>query len=257
MKFYLGTDRGHWLWDEQFRGIPLFVSHRTLRRRVTPFPRAVTEWALDSGGFTELKNHGRWTVTPEDYVAAVRRYSAELGGLDWAAPQDWMAEPWVIAGGIHQGQHYAGTGLSVQAHLELTVENFLTLRDLAPDLPFIPVVQGWELPDYQECVRLYEAAGVDLAAFPVVGIGSVCRRQHTDEIGAVFESLGLAGMHGFGVKSAGVEKYGHHLGSADSMAWSFGGRRAPKTAGCTTRARNCAHCAHYALSWRDRLLAKV
>ena len=47
-------------------------------------------WALDSGAFSELSAYGRWTLTLEQYVAAVRRYRDEVGQLDWAAPQDRM-----------------------------------------------------------------------------------------------------------------------------------------------------------------------
>jgi hypothetical protein len=53
-------------------------------------------WALDSGGFTELSMHGRWTLSPRDYVAEVRSYVAALGRPDWIAPQDWMCEPWIL-----------------------------------------------------------------------------------------------------------------------------------------------------------------
>jgi hypothetical protein len=99
-------------------------------------------------------------------VAAVRRYRDEIGRLAWAAPQDWMCEPWIIA----------KTGLSIAEHQRRTVENYLTLRTLAPDLPFIPVIQGWRRSDYLACVEMYVEAGVDLATAPVVGLGSVCRR---------------------------------------------------------------------------------
>lgn len=249
MKFYLGTDRGHWLWNEQFVDVPLFVSHRTLVKRKTKFPRATTAWALDSGGFSELDLHGKWVTSPESYIEGVRRYVEELGSLDWASPQDWMCEPWMLD----------KTGLSMIEHQERTVENYLLLREMAPDLPFIPVLQGWELDDYLHCFELYRYMGVDLTALPTVGIGSVCRRQSTAEIGLMVTTLAELGLplHGFGVKSAGIKKYGHLLASADSMAWSFGGRRAGKTEGCTSKAMHCGHCPHYALDWRERVLSNL
>lgn len=252
MKFYLGVHRPHWLWDESVRGVPLFVSHHQLKTRKSVFPRAVTRWALDSGGFTELDRNHRFETTPEEYVAAVRRYSEELGSLDFASPQDWMCEPWMIA----------KTGLTVEEHQERTVENFLRLRELAPELPFIPVVQGWEMEDYVRCVGLYMEYGVDLRTFPTVGIGSVCRRQSTDDIGRIFERLRRGGIrpHGFGVKAAGLRKYGQHLSSADSMAWSYRARRKAQDdikAGIerTCPKTNCANCLHFALEWREKLLA--
>ena len=44
-----------------------------------PFER--TGWALDSGGFSELSRYGGWRTTPEDYVAAVKRYDRQVGQL--------------------------------------------------------------------------------------------------------------------------------------------------------------------------------
>jgi hypothetical protein len=250
--FYLGTHQPHWLWHVDF---PLFISHRQLARRSRRLRPATCRWACDSGGFTILRDYGRWTITPAQYVAAVRRYRDETGTLDWAAPQDWMCEPAIIHGGRHGGQHFAGTHLTVAEHLRRTVANYLELRDLAPDLPFIPVVQGWQLDDYLACAGLYSGAGVDLATAPLVGLGSVCRRQSTAEIAVVVTTLATLGLrlHGFGVKTGGLHLYGHLLASADSMAWSYRARRQPAQPGCTGH-NNCANCLAYATAWRHRLL---
>jgi hypothetical protein len=73
MKFYLGTHRPRWL---ATLDVPLFVSRRTLASLRTP-PRARAQWALDSGGFTELTMHGRWTVSAADYAREVQRLRAQ------------------------------------------------------------------------------------------------------------------------------------------------------------------------------------
>jgi len=247
LTFYLGTHRPTWLWNVV--DIPLFISHRVLRDRRTPFPEATTMWALDSGGFTELNLYGEWRTTPEEYVASVRRYVNELGSLQWASPQDWMCEPWVVA----------KTGLSVAEHQQRTVENYLELRELAPDLPFIPVLQGWELADYHRHAEAYADAGVDLPSLPIVGIGSVCRRQATGQIAGVFDSLmqyGLS-MHGFGVKSAGLAQYADALASADSLAWSYAARQDALKGIRHCAKRTCANCLHYALRWRERVMRTI
>jgi hypothetical protein len=237
--FWLGTHRASWL---SKMTVPLFISHRQLTERRT-LPTALGRWALDSGGFTELKIHGRWQTTPDEYVEAVERYG-EIGGLEWAAPMDWMCEP----------QMLEKTGLSVREHQERTVQSFLDLRGRGP---FIPVLQGWELGDYESCVGLYAEAGVDLTAEPLVGLGSVCRRQNTSEIGRIVRSLAKVGLrlHGFGVKKDGLASYGQWLASADSMAWSYNARRNWPLPGCTHR--SCANCPRYALRWRDELLART
>lgn len=240
--FYLGAHHPHWL---ARAGVPLFVSHRRLRGYKT-LPRAIEHWALDSGGFSELTIEGKWVTTPREYVTAVRRYDNEIGHLAWAAPQDWMCEPVMLA----------KTGLTVADHQSRTVRNFLELQQLwGDDSPFMPVLQGWTLDHYLRCLDLYATAGVDLEAFPMVGVGSVCRRQATGEIGLIFETIlkhqDLL-LHGFGVKLRGLQEYGHLLNSADSMAWSYDARMSPPLPGCTAH-KSCSNCLKYAMLWREKV----
>jgi hypothetical protein len=92
VRFYLGIHQPSWL---ARLDVPLPLSDRRLRDR-THLPQALGRWALDSGGFQELALHGRWQLTTRQYVANVRRYTQEVGGLEWAAPMDWMCEPVII-----------------------------------------------------------------------------------------------------------------------------------------------------------------
>jgi hypothetical protein len=242
-RFYLGSHEPAWLARTT---VPLFVSHRRLSSRKR-LPRAAGSWALDSGGFTELALHGRWVTSATAYTAAVRRYRDEVGGLAWAAPQDWMCEPAMLA----------GTGLTVREHQERTVRSVIDLRDMAPDLPFVPVLQGWSATDYLRCVELYQRHGLDLWRAAVVGLGSVCRRQATAEIEDIVLSLAVLGLrlHGFGVKIAGLARYAEHLASADSLAWSYEARRTDPLPDCTHR--NCANCMTYALAWHARVTERL
>lgn len=243
-EFYLGTHRPGWLWRHPSVG-PMFVSHRRLRDYKT-LPAAQCQWALDSGGFSELSLFGAWETTAEEYVEAVERYAREIGSLDWAAPMDWMCEPVMLA----------KTGLSVREHQERTVRNLLDLRERAPELPFIPVLQGWALDDYERCIDMYGVAGIDLREEPVVGVGSVCRRQATGEIEDIIRCIVERGIsvHAFGVKVRGLANFADVLTSADSMAWSFQARRSPPLPFCREQHLNCANCIEYARRWRTRLL---
>ncbi len=248
--FLLGTHQPGWLGRLD---VPLLVSVRAMRSRRTGrlsarrlVWQARAPWALDSGGFKELDLHGRWRISPGQYTEEVARCVDEVGRLAWAAPQDWMCEPFMLD----------RTGRSVADHQAATVDNYCRLRQLAPTLPFIPVLQGWRLGDYLACVDRYAAAGVDLTAVPLVGLGSVCRRQASAQIGAIAAELAAAGLrlHGFGVKQHGLARYADHLESADSLAWSYAARRRPALPGCT-RHRNCANCPRYALAWRAQVIA--
>jgi hypothetical protein len=239
--FYLGTHRPHWL---RLVDVPLVVSRRTLSG-VRSLPRALGRWGLDSGGFTELDSRGAWEMATTEWATLAARFADEIGNLDWVAPQDWMCEPRIRE----------RTGLTVAEHQRRTVDNYLELRALDDSLPWLPVIQGWEPGDYLRCIDLYSAAGVDLAAQPLVGLGTVCRRQHTAEIGGLVSELVGAGLrlHGFGVKISGLRDYGWALESSDSMAWSYDGRRTGNR--CGGSHRSCANCLYFALAWRQRVLA--
>ena len=246
---YLGTHHPGWLGRVD---VPLCVSHRQLRKR-QGMPRASARWVLDSGGFSELTMYGRWETSAGDYVTAVRRYVGEVGRLDWAAPQDWVCQPEVRAGGRHGPITYAGTGLTVAEHQARTVASVVALRQLAPDLPWVPVLQGWHRAEYEHCVDLYADAGVDLAGEPVIGVGSIAGRQGDPEIADMLWSLADRGLrlHGFGVKTAGLARAAGALTSVDSMVWSYRGRR---TRGCTPSHMHEGNCRRFALDWRAQVL---
>lgn len=246
-RFYLGTHMPHWLTKPEVQNVPLFVSRIRLQRYRKLQP-ALTDWALDSGGFSQLSTVGHWTITAKQYVAEVRRYADEIGRLQWAACMDWMTEPFILE----------RTGLTVADHQLKTTENFLELRDLAPGLPWVPVLQGWTGADYLRHVDLYADRGVDLRQLQLVGIGSVCRRQHTDEAEEIIRRIASMGipLHGFGFKLQGLLKVATALRSADSLAWSYAARRRqlPEHVG---RHKTCANCLEYALRWRLEVLRQI
>lgn len=240
--FYLGADVTGLRW-----GVPVMVSHGRLRSRRT-LPRATAPWVCDSRGFTELSQHGRWTIGAREYATALRRYADEIGQLQWASPQDWMCEPFILD----------KTGKAIGEHQQLTVESVLLLRALVPEVHVIPVLQGWALPDYLAHIGLYAAHGIDPRAEPVVGLGSVCRRQGTAEIHTIVSVLASMGMnlHGFGMKTVAVGQVGPLLVSADSEAWSYAARRRIVHCdhGLTVWAANCPRCA---TDWREDVLDRL
>jgi hypothetical protein len=245
VRFYLGTHHASQRWFDL--EVPLFVSRRTLAGR-RALPRAHRVWALDSGAFTELAKHGRWATTEAAYIADVHRFRAEVGRLAWVAPMDWPCEPAMLT----------RTGLTIADPRRRTVDNFVRLRDRLGEL-VAPVIQGWTLDDYLRCWEQYHAAGVDLEREPTIGVGTVCRRQDTAEAGTIVRRLAgqLLGrqLHAFGVKVSGLASFGDVLASADSMAWSYNGRR--RSSPCPEGRANCANCIHHALGWRAQLLARL
>jgi hypothetical protein len=251
VRFFLGTDRYRWLWELT---VPLFVSRRSLSRTRT-FRAATADWALDCGGFTELKDNGRWTVTARQYAQEVERWTETIGRLAWAPIQDWMCEPVVRQGGKAGGLRFAGTGLSIREHQQRTLSSWFELNALAPHLPWIPVLQGFHYDDYLQHLEDYEAAGVSLRSLQLVGLGSVCRRQSTLLVEELIRALHARGLrlHAFGFKTSGLRRVHPYLASSDSQAWPLiAWRRKIRLVGCRHKNRWCCHCPRWALRWREQ-----
>lgn len=270
---YVGTSEASWLERTE---VPLFIPYHRLLRRKGPLPRSPRNghWALDSGGYNHIRKYGCWAIPPEQYVADTLRFDREIGNLGWAAPMDMMCEV----------DAFTATGLSELAHQQFTVTNFVQLERLWYDQsdsesPFMPVLQADpDLPvddmvaSYLRCWGMYAEAGVDLGYRTLVGLGSICRQQATEKIGALVtalhehdsrdETVEPLPLHGFGCKTLGLLRYGHLMTSADSQAWSARQRYAsrrnePKWAGCPMDHPDCRNCFHWALEWRRRALARV
>ncbi|WP_442819320.1 deazapurine DNA modification protein DpdA family protein [Streptomyces sp. NBC_01236] len=60
-----------------------------------------------------------------------------------------------------------------------------------------------------------------LADYPLVGVGSACRRKSVKDVEAVLATV-AAGLrlHGSGLKTQALETCAEYLASADSLAWS-------------------------------------
>lgn len=225
---WLVAPEPYWSWEGQARGPLLLEVGRVLDREPksagvrAPWRNelrpAQVPVLLDSGAFSMISKHGRWIRTPEEHVAAAVRICRALGTVQHVATQDWMCEADMLR----------LTGLSVAEHQRRTVDSMLFCRDSAPELPWMPALQGFTVDDYLRCADLYAAAGVDLAALPLVGLGSVCRRSGTRELEHVIGELArrLPGVqfHGYGVKSDGTLLSCLDLRSVDSDAWSERGR---------------------------------
>lgn len=191
---------------------------------------------------------------PKEFVERVRRYQSEIGGLQFVPCQDWMCEAQILA----------KTGLTVEEHQARTVASYLELRSLAPEIPWIPVLQGWKVTDYWHHQDDYYRAGVELHTLPLVGVGSVCRRQGMWQATVLMQSLARQGnrlrLHGFGYKTDGLKDSWMDLVSADSLAWSKQARlRDPLPGhdkpgeGRRTGHKNCQNCKEFALMWLEHL----
>ena len=116
MKFYIGIYQ-----SSQMAWIPEYfmLSYQVVKRlkRAWSIPDRL-EWVMDSGGFSELKLRGKYTFTPEEYIKKVEQWQP-----DFFINMDYMCEPTQLN----------KTGLSLEEHLQLTIENQIKLQDLLDD----------------------------------------------------------------------------------------------------------------------------
>jgi hypothetical protein len=252
-EFLLGAPAPNWAWNGLAKG-SLFVSATRLRSRRSRFPRAqLPEGArvcMDSGGFTATGADTRFVETPAQYADLVRRVADGLDCLGWAAVQDWM-----VADSATQP-----TGLPIVEHQRRTTESLLDLRSIAPDVHWVPVLQGRTLADYLEHVEAHARAGVDLRAEPIVGVGSICKRHRSEGTGVILRALHRLGLrlHGFGVKTEGLARYACWLASADSMAWSWEGRQIDrKRYRKGEPEEGLANSQAFAEAWRTKMLEAI
>lgn len=246
-EFKLGT---HILPHIEKTDVPLFISFRQLRKRKKKRFNQKGSICVDSGGFSEISLFGKWTVSPKAYIEELKRLENLNLNFEWIAQQDLMCEPTMLE----------KTGLSIEEHQNKTVENFKTLRSLEHDFKVIPVLQGQTIEEYINCLHKFESQGFDLRKEEIVGVGSVCRRNNTDEIKNIMKTLNQRDLklHGFGVKSNGLKKYGQYLESSDSLAWSASARYKSPCKLCTIKkVKNCANCLDFALKWRSKVMASI
>ena len=120
---------------------------------------------------------------------------------------------------------------------------------MAPEIPWLPVIQGWTFGHYLDCIELYLKHGVDLFEERLVGIGSVCRRHNTLRAQLDIQMLAEDGLriHAFGFKKLSLPELTYCLVSADSMAWSYHARR---------NGRN-QNSLDEALRWHTELLTSI
>lgn len=198
------------------------VSFNRLRDRKKDF--AVGEWILDSGGFTQVLQHGEFLESVAEYAQQIARW-ARCGSLLAAVTQDYMCAPAVLE----------RTGYTLREHQTRTVQRFDALRALAPACVYLmPVLQGDRPADYVQHLADY---GARLARGCWVGVGNIAARQTDLELmRSILVSIHKVRpdlrLHGFGLKITSLQDFlvRSLLATADSMAWSYAARKAGRSA---------------------------
>lgn len=166
---------------------------------------------LDCGGFTMMNKF-------DDYPFSVVNYANLIARLrpHYYATMDYPCEPEISR----------SLGLmSNSERIQATVANAVELAEWESQLPgqMVPVIQGYTLDEYLECLRLHSQAGT---IRDYMAVGSMCRRISNEELGCLIPSLyyaaqkaGCTKLHYFGLKlSPGVRMHSDMIWSRDSAA---------------------------------------
>lgn len=202
---------------------PVLVSANAFRategfRKVSPDIFSGCDVALDSAGFVAMFRYGGYPWTVQQYLDLVARH-------DWAwwAAMDFCCEPEI-----------ADSQEKIDSRVDRTVEKFEHCIWAAEDRrlkPCLPVLQGWRAADYLRC---YDEMSKRFYLPPLLGIGSVCRRDLGGPAGLLTIIATLDRhlperhrFHLFGVKGSAVGQLAGHprIASIDSMAWDAAARR--------------------------------
>jgi hypothetical protein len=163
-----------------------------LRRRFRvrrPPADHVASVAVDSGGFTAARRWGEYPWEPAQYADWARQVTRDVQ-LDFIAAMDYACEPAVNRSALTTNCE----------RIDATIRNEVACREAAPDLPWLPVLQGDTLSERAYDVERWRAAGLLPTSY--AGIGSVCGRGAGGARRAIrFYADRLPGVryHGFGL----------------------------------------------------------
>ena len=175
--------------------------------------------ALDSAGFVAASRYNGFPWEVDDYLDL----AASAPWLWWAS-MDWCVEPEIAHAEDAVLDRISGT-----VRLNVQCLNGADRRGIADR--FVPVIQGWHPEHYLRCLERMPFA----LDFPLVGVGSMCRRHVDGEYGIhnVLDVLDRAfdgsetRFHLFGLKSQGMSAARSHprVASCDSQAYGVAARQ--------------------------------
>jgi len=260
--FYTAYCRSHWIpRNPEMHKVLNFRSEKLVKRR-KPLGRAAAPWVLDSGGYTINRgsNGDAHYVTSSEYFDRIQEFQESAGQLTWAGCQDRMCSPKALK----------VTGGTVQSAQRETLGSFSDLRYREGNTRILPILQGWELPQFLQHVKDYLAVGHDLTKEPVVGLGSLGGNPRKDlEIIRVLHEQGIR-LHAFGASMEMMQQ--GLIFSADSARWSYDRWKRnsqmiqlgyekqqwcrPSLPGCS-HTGDCCDCIDYAQVWRDLIIDPI
>lgn len=173
---------------------------------------------LDSAGFVAMRRYRGFPWPLDAYLDL-----CAAAPWRWFASMDLCVEPEIAGNESAVLDRVSGT-------VRLNVRCMTGARHRGILDRLVPVIQGWEVRHYLRCLDRLSA---HLDGFPLIGVGSMCRRSVEGQRGIlqVVDALDRelpAGvrLHLFGLKSTGMEEIRGHprIASVDSQAYGVRAR---------------------------------
>lgn len=187
-------------------------------------PDTVKRLFVDSGGYSMFRKWGNFPFTTDEYIDFVDLLMDDYPVTE-VATMDLPCEPSV-------NRHTFRTNID---RIKRTIEYADELLE-NPNIPWVPVVQGYTLNEYKACVNLLNGNAGAMSA-KTWAIGTLCARKKTGGIRNIVVNLRKEidpsiELHSFGLAINALRdpQVFFSIDSSDSGTWSFNGRAHEKPA---------------------------
>jgi len=215
--FYYAADWGF----GKYAFVPnVLVSVGTMYRKKfnlnrTMIPNSTERLFLDSGGYSFFIKWGKYPFSVEEYVSFANQIQDEYP-LTEVAIMDYACEPDINRTNLKTNKE----------RIDSTIQNALSCIDYEPNLPWVPIVQGYTLQEYRYCLDQYKEVGLYDDDFHLWAIGSLCARKKVGGIRKIVVDLSREinyPIHTFGMTITALKdpQIFFNIHSSDSGAWSF------------------------------------
>lgn len=205
--------------------------------------------SLDSAGFVAMARYGGFPWRTADYLALAASYP-----FRWFASMDYCVEAEIARDREEVLDRISRT---IRANFDCRSG----ARDLGIEHLLMPVIQGRRPEDYERCL---DGLLLDYSRTPLIGVGSMCRREVPGPEGliAVLDHLDRilpkgVRLHGFGIKGTALSHLKgleHRIASTDSQAYGQTARHDAFTRGI---AKTDHLVALHMEAWTTRQLARL
>ena len=195
---------------------------KKLRLNRGMIPDSTKRLFLDSGGYSFFTRWGEYPFSVEEYTTFANMVQDDYP-LTEVAILDYPCEPNTNRSLLQSNKE----------RIDKTIQNTLECIDYDPNLPWVPVIQGYTLQEYLYCLEEYEKHNLPYDDFDLWAIGSLCARKKVGGLRTIITNISQRvnmPIHTFGMTITFLRdpQIFFAIHSSDSGAWSYNGRHYEK-----------------------------